>query len=70
MKETPRYFDHHDIVAHEGINKIDNRTYYCYIDTNNTVVVIPNWYRWVGVSFLPIGYALGLVFCELLGRFT
>jgi len=61
--ESPRYFDNHDIVAHKGINKIDNRKYYCYIDTNNTVVVIPNWYRWFGGITIPIGYAMGLVFC-------
>jgi hypothetical protein len=63
MKETPRYFDHHDIVAHRGINEIDGRKYYCYIDTNNTVCVIPSWYRWgstvLQILMLSTGVMLG-----------
>ena len=63
-KVTPRYFDH--TMIYLGVNKIDDRKYYCYIDTNNTVVVIPNWYRWQGavVAFIApfIGFLLGWYF--------
>lgn len=61
MKESLRYFDQHDIIAHSGINKIDNRSYYCYIDTNNTVVVIPRWYQWFTIVVTIVCLIMGIL---------
>ena len=60
-KIMPRYFDQNDITATPGINKIDDRKYYCYIDTNNTIVVIPNWYRWQGAIVVVVALVWGIL---------
>ena len=51
-----RYVEH---VARPGINKIDGRKYYCFIDDNNTVCVIPDWYRWLTAVLVVIMFFLG-----------
>jgi hypothetical protein len=55
-----------EITRKGHLRKVGNRRYYTYLDENNVVVRIPNWYRWWftvgGISLMAWGVILGWFF--------
>jgi hypothetical protein len=55
-----------EITRKGHLRRVGTRRYYTYLDENNVVVRIPNWYRWSltvgGIVLLFEGIILGWYF--------
>jgi hypothetical protein len=44
-----------------GVNKVGRRRYYCYVDTNKMMIVIPYWYRATTTIFATVSTFVGVI---------